>query len=148
MINKKSKFIIETAIGKTEGIVFLLIPMLALILLIFLYFHNPIENSILPKCIFLKFTGFYCPGCGATRATYYLSHGNILKAFSYNQLYVLFLPFMGYLYILNLGIKINGKQLIKVPKFNPVFYISVGGIIIVFCLLRNIHYYPFTLLAP
>jgi hypothetical protein len=148
MINKKSKFTIETTLGKNEGIAFSVIPILALILLIFLYFHNPIGNSLFPKCIFLKFTGFYCPGCGATRATYYLLHGNILKAFSYNQLYVLFLPFMVYLYILNLGIKINGKDLIKVPRFNSIFYIFIGSIIIVFCILRNIHYYPFNLLAP
>ena len=148
MINRKSKLTIEMSLGRAEGITFLLLPILGLIMLIFLYFHNPIGNSILPKCIFLKLTGFYCPGCGATRATYYLLHGNILSAFSYNQLYVLFLPFMVYLYILNLGIKINGKELLKVPRFNLFFYISVGSIIMVFCLLRNIHYYPFTLLAP
>ena len=146
MINKKFTF--ESGLKNNEKVAFLALPIIGLLILIFIYFHNPLGNTIFPKCIFLRLTGFYCPGCGVTRATYYLVHGNILEAFNYNQLYILFLPFMLYLYILNLDIKINGKELLKTPKFNLLFYILVGSTFIIFCVLRNVPYYPFTILAP
>jgi len=147
-MDKKSKINIKTSLGKGETIAFLLIPIIGIISLLFLYFHNPIESKVFPKCIFLEYAGVYCPGCGVTRSTYYLVHGDILKAFRFNQLYILFLPLMVYLYILNLGLKINGKELMKIPRFNSFFYILIGVLSLVFCILRNIHYYPFTLLAP
>lgn len=34
-------------------------------------------------CIFRLATGFYCPGCGATRALYLLCHGQIPESFLY-----------------------------------------------------------------
>ena len=148
MIYKNSKYTIETSHGKGESIILILLPFIGLMMLCYLYFHNPVENSILPKCIILQYTGLYCPGCGATRATYYLTHGNFLKAFGFNQLYVIFVPFMLYLYILNFGIKINGKALIPMPSMDLRFCIILAIVFITFCILRNIPVYPFTMLAP
>ena len=34
-------------------------------------------NHILLPCIFHKLTGLYCPGCGGTRAVYWLLKGNV-----------------------------------------------------------------------
>ncbi len=38
----------------------------------------------LPPCPFHLITGYYCPGCGGTRAFYALLHGRILQAFFYH----------------------------------------------------------------
>lgn len=55
--------------------------------------HNPHSESIFPKCIFLHSTGYYCPGCGGTRAVYDLAHGDFAGAFQMNAFVtVLFLP--------------------------------------------------------
>lgn len=148
MIYKNSKYTIETSQSKLESIVLILLPLVALVMLCYLFFHNPVEKSIFPKCIILKYTGLYCPGCGGTRATYYLAHGDLLKAFGFNQLYVIFLPFMAYLYILNFGIKINGKAIMPMPRMDLKFCIILIIIFIVFCVLRNIPFYPFNMLAP
>jgi hypothetical protein len=57
-----------------------------------LFFFDPAKNSFYPVCQFHRVTGLYCPGCGATRASYQLLHGNILVALRDNALFVLLLP--------------------------------------------------------
>ncbi|MGH7942778.1 MAG: DUF2752 domain-containing protein [Limisphaerales bacterium] len=57
-----------------------------------LYFFNPAKNHFYPVCQFHLLTGLYCPGCGATRASYQLLHGNVLRALRDNALFVLTLP--------------------------------------------------------
>lgn len=43
----------------------------------------------LPKCPTYTLTGIPCPGCGSTRATLALLHGDILQALWYNPLAIL-----------------------------------------------------------
>ena len=37
-------------------------------------------------CLFYRVTGFYCPGCGGTRAFWELCHGHLLKSLWYHPL--------------------------------------------------------------
>lgn len=41
-------------------------------------------------CVFQMLTGLYCPGCGGTRALWFLLHGDILKSLWYHPL----IPYM------------------------------------------------------
>ncbi len=45
-----------------------------------------------PLCVFHALTGYYCAGCGATRALHALLHGRVLEAAHDNVLFVLLLP--------------------------------------------------------
>jgi len=45
--------------------------------------------SVAPDCVFKGLTGIPCPTCGATRSVVYLSHGDILSAFTMNPLITL-----------------------------------------------------------
>jgi hypothetical protein len=57
-----------------------------------LYTHPPETSWFYPPCLFHRGTGFYCPGCGATRALYSLLHGNWKQAAQQNLLLVALLP--------------------------------------------------------
>ena len=58
-----------------------------------LYRFDPSSNpGYFPKCRFYEVTGLRCAGCGATRATHHLLHGNLGSAFYYNSLFVMALP--------------------------------------------------------
>jgi hypothetical protein len=51
---------------------------------------DPSRRSVVPPCAFHALTGWWCPGCGMTRATHHLLHGDIVGALRYNAL----LPFV------------------------------------------------------
>jgi len=45
-----------------------------------------------PRCLFYETTGYYCAGCGATRALHALLHGRWPDALHDNALFVVLLP--------------------------------------------------------
>lgn len=105
---------------------------------------NKVGNP-LPPCPFHWLTGLYCPGCGATRALHALLHGNLEKAFSMNPVFVLALPVV--LLMLLRQITSLPMRLDKVAAFfgdaRPWACLLIG-----FAVLRNLPWYPFSLLAP
>ena len=58
----------------------------------FLHHHTPGQSAFLPPCLFHSLTGLLCTGCGITRATHALAHGNVALALSMNPLAVVGLP--------------------------------------------------------
>lgn len=59
--------------------------------LVGLYFWSPTEIPHFPRCPFLTFTGYQCPGCGTLRCIHALLHFHFMEALRYNILTVLFL---------------------------------------------------------
>ena len=76
---------------------YVVIVVLALVIMsgigVYLVF-DPLESSLFPKCPFLLVTGYKCPGCGSQRVLHSLLQGDLIAAFKYNALMVLFLPVM------------------------------------------------------
>lgn len=60
--------------------------------------YNPTDavNDPLGNCLWHAAFGINGPGCGATRAFYYLLHGNLLRAVQYHLPFVLAIPFVVY----------------------------------------------------
>lgn len=112
-----------------------------------LYYLDPNKSSLYPFCVFHQITGLYCPGCGCLRALHDLVHGDVGGAFRMNSLLIISLPLMGYLvYQCHILPPERRKQINEVMSARAVWIIF--WVILVFWILRNIPYYPLTLLAP
>lgn len=106
------------------------------------YFLNSNYNFKIP-CLFHKLTNYYCPGCGITRCIFSILEGNIKKAFNYNRLVFIMLPFIivyiiykTYLYIFNKKDKIINK----IPN---TFWFLLLVIVISFGIIRNIEFFSY-----
>ena len=49
--------------------------------------------NYVPPCMFHRVTGYYCPGCGGTRAVFTFFRGDIVRAFKFH-------PFVPYTFII------------------------------------------------
>lgn len=97
-----------------------------------------------PTCLVKLLTGFDCPGCGGTRAAWYLLHGDIPAAAHHHAPFVFAVPFLAYLYV---SWTVNRLGL---PFKLPVLRISNRALVgflavwLAFSVLRNLPWAPFT----
>ena len=52
---------------------------------------DPSEGGVFIPCPFRSLTGWWCPGCGLTRATHHLFRGDLVQALRYNLVVILVL---------------------------------------------------------
>lgn len=113
--------------------------------LLYLYFTGEGEGTGIP-CVFYQATGFYCSGCGTSRALRSILHLDFYQAFRYNAIFTAALPFIAaYFAALAISFIKFGKDKIseKIPmKFVWVFIVLA----VVYGILRNVPAFAF--LAP
>lgn len=108
-----------------------------------LYSYDPARYSFYPGCAFYLLTGWYCPGCGATRALHQLLHANLAVAFRLNPLLLLFyLPFLAIVAAKNFPRYVRGEALQDLSISRRTGW-AVVGLIVGFWLLRNTPHYPY-----
>ena len=97
-----------------------------------------------PTCLLKLSTGFDCPGCGGTRAFWYLLHGNVPAAARHHAMFVFALPFLLYMYVAwAVSTVSKGRRLPPLtvsPKALSIFLLSW----LAFSVLRNLPWAPFT----
>lgn len=106
---------------------------------------NPVESGAFasPTCVVKLTTGFDCPGCGGTRAFWYLLHGDVPAAARSHLMAVFAAPYLLYLYIawtLRLTVGWRVPYLRITPKTVSVFL----AVWTVFTVARNLPWAPFT----
>ncbi|WP_242112895.1 DUF2752 domain-containing protein [Luteimonas aquatica] len=106
---------------------------------------DPNVPGLFPPCVFHALTGYWCVGCGITRALHALVHGDLARAFSMNPLATALLMLAPLLAAWKLGWQPRwlrpGVALLAEPRLwlvlLPAYWIA-----------RNLPWWPFTLLAP
>ena len=77
-------------IGRGRSLHWRVILVLAVLAgLALLFWLNPAQYAIYPRCAFYSMTGWQCPGCGGLRATHQMLHGNWGEAWALNPIAVL-----------------------------------------------------------
>jgi hypothetical protein len=99
----------------------------------------------IPTCVVKLTTGLDCPGCGGTRAFYYLLHGNLPQAVRHHAVAVLAAPVLVWLYLSWSVRKIAGRQLptLRLDGRALLAFLIAWA---VFSVVRNIPVFPFTAL--
>ena len=99
-------------------------------------------------CFFHELTGFYCPGCGGTRAFFALITGHPIISFLYNPAVIyaagvlLFYAVWGVLYAISRRSgKERGDGSLSPPKFHLAFVWIFIAILMVNCTVKNLLLY-------
>ncbi|MFC8617398.1 DUF2752 domain-containing protein [Micromonospora purpureochromogenes] len=98
-----------------------------------------------PSCLLKLTTGLDCPGCGGTRALWYVLHADLPAAARHHFLFVFALPFLAYLFVAWAGKQAFGWRLPELRISSPV----IAGFLAVwlaFSVARNLPWAPFTAL--
>jgi Protein of unknown function (DUF2752) len=96
-----------------------------------------------PTCLVKLTTGFDCPGCGGTRAFWYLLHGDVPAAARSHIFAVFAAPFLAYWYVGWVAKRVFNKQL-PMPRITPTMVGFFLGAWAVWAVLRNLPWAPFT----
>jgi len=132
-----------------RGAVIGLLGLVAAALAVFLYHGWPGMNLWWPGCTFYRATGWYCPGCGMSRALRALMHRRYAAAFGYNPLMMTVLPAV----VLGMGLEVlawvrgPGRRTPRL-RVGPRVVIGFVVVVVAYWVLRNLPWRPFTLLAP
>ena len=105
------------------------------------FFIDPSKSSYFLKCPLKTITGYECAGCGVQRAFHSLLHFRLLEAFKLNPLFVIWIPIL--LIISMINFSRNKKQKPGINRFlkSKTFVFVVLIIVFVFSLLKNTDFY-------
>ena len=97
----------------------------------------PVKLRTLP-CIVHKWTGYYCPGCGGTRACMALLKGDIRASFIYHPV-VLYGAVLYLWFMVSHTIEYLSKGRIAIGmRYTDRYLYGAVGIIIVQCVIKNV----------
>lgn len=114
------------------------------VFLFIVYVYLYIEYGIGIPCLFNEITGMYCPGCGTTRAITAFCMGDYAKAFRYNPILVVWVPYLfcsgiiliqEYIYDKDVAVSVINRR-------NRISFV-VLVIICVYWLVRNMSFASF-----
>jgi hypothetical protein len=119
----------------------------SLLVVAVLYLFDPSGSRIYPVCLFHKFTGLNCPGCGSLRALHHLTHGEFAAALHCNPLLIVALPVLA-LALVRWQIGQRNARSGADLFARPAIVWAICAIVIVFGILRNVPAPAFAWMSP
>jgi hypothetical protein len=116
-------------------VIILVVAVLMLFALIY-YAIDPSTSSMMPRCPFLEFTGYKCPGCGSQRAFHALLHGNVAEAFRYNAMLMIAVPWIALCLYAESRRTRNPRLYARLNA--PLLILLFLAMVLIWWLLRNI----------
>lgn len=117
------------------GIAILFVTMILVILVKMLDIHL---SEFLPGCLLSRFTGFYCPGCGGTRAVIALFQGQFVKSFFYHPL-VIYVAAVGGWYLISHTIEMISKGKYSIGmRYRDIYLYLAAALILINWIVKNL----------
>ena len=131
-------------------IILIFVPVITAMGFIYIYLFDPEKNGeLFLSCPVYRFTGFYCPADGNTRALHALVHFDIFGMLKNNLLFPFLLFILAWLFIGEYLHLLLRRRILWFPKQFKLRWVWIGvSVAVLFTVLRNIPVYPFSLLAP
>ena len=96
----------------------------------------PSISRLLPPCLFYQISGYYCPGCGGTRAVKALCRGQFFRALWYHPLVpYLAVGFGGFM--VTQGLHRVGTRLIRGWRFHQWYLYGAVFLVLANFILKN-----------
>ncbi len=133
--------------GVNSRILIALVTLVLLCVLIYSVDCDHKSEKLIPPCPVKYYSGYFCPGCGSLRAIQKVVYLDIPGAMSENVLAVVFFPLLTFYIATNIRYVLTGKEkkIIRLPYFVTI---GIAVFFILFWILRNLPFYPFSILAP
>ena len=113
---------------------------IALFLLLAVAYKYGYLHFLFPStgCTLHNLTGYYCPGCGGTRAVYALLHGHILRSLFYHPIVVYTAVFAGW-FMLSQTIEKASRGRFAIGMHYRDLYLWIAlFLVVVNCLIKNL----------
>lgn len=95
-------------------------------------------TEVLPPCAFHLLTGFYCPGCGGTRAVTALLQGKVIQSLYYHPL-VVYTAVIGGWFMISHSIELLSKKKWCIGMHYRNIYLWIAlAIIGIHCVVKNV----------
>lgn len=99
--------------------------------------QDPSEGGVFLPCPFRELTGWWCPGCGLTRATHHLFRGDVTQAFRYNVLVLVVLGAIvaGWVTWLAQASGRPSRWVMRIPLWAQL---AAGSVLVAYGVVRNL----------
>ena len=115
--------------------------MLLLVTLLYIKIFEKFHLAI--PCVFHQITGFFCPGCGATRVIIALINLDFSTALKQNAILTFLFPILAIYFIDKIVAWIRQKKPIFADKIPNIIWIIIVIILLIFGIIRNIPGFEF-----
>ena len=97
-----------------------------------------LSGITIPPCTLRSITGYYCPGCGGTRAVRFLLQGRVLKSLYYHPI-VVYTAVFGSWFMISQTIQRLSKGKIAIGMHYRDIYLWIAlGLVLANCLIKNL----------
>lgn len=97
-------------------------------------------RQIIPVCFWYRTTGYYCPGCGGTRAWTALLHLHIFKSVCYHPI-VLYGTVVGGWFWLSTTLELISKKRFSAMRLKSLYLYLALAIVLIQWLVKNVLVY-------
>nr|WP_255672650.1 DUF2752 domain-containing protein [Glycomyces amatae] len=106
---------------------------------------DPTDDTGTTTCLFKLTTGFDCPGCGGTRAFYYVLTLNLPEAARHHLMAVFAAPFIVWMYLAWALPRLAPRRTWRLPTFHLTPRALTGFLLVwaAFFVARNLPWEPF-----
>lgn len=118
-----------------HSVALIIMAFAAAVIVAFYFVFDPEQFRWMPQCIFLRLTGYQCPGCGSQRMLHALLHDDLAAAWHANAYLLVMLPviiFMGWLELT----RTRHPRLYQ-RVFSPPVLIAITLSLIIWAIARN-----------